>query len=173
MKGILLFLPFYVIRFPLLSKLNKQAVQRAAHFAPMQDREKPAYWIYQITNGMILIYLCFLDVRLDASWQCWIGAMIYGLGLGLCLMSIIDFARPEEDGFHKEGLYRYSRNPMYVAYFVYYSGCAIWTGSLFLFMVVLVFQISAHWIILAEERWCREVFKERYSEYCNHVRRYF
>lgn len=39
MKGIRLLVSFFVIHFPLLSGLNKQAVQRAVHLAPTQDRE--------------------------------------------------------------------------------------------------------------------------------------
>ena len=29
----------------------------------------------------------------------------------------------------------------------------------------MLFQISAHWIILAEERWCIQKFEEAYREY--------
>lgn len=45
MSGFLLLIP---IRFVLLSILNKKAIQRAAHFAPVQGKEKAAYYIYQI-----------------------------------------------------------------------------------------------------------------------------
>ena len=42
MNGFLLLIPFFLIRFGLLSFLNKQALPRAAHFAPMRGREKAA-----------------------------------------------------------------------------------------------------------------------------------
>jgi len=38
MNGFLLLIPFFLIRFGLLSFLNKQALPRAAHFAPMRGR---------------------------------------------------------------------------------------------------------------------------------------
>ena len=41
-----------------------------------------------------------------------------------------------------------------------------------LLALVLVFQGSAHWIILAEERWCQETFGEAYRQYRGRVRRY-
>jgi len=44
--------------------------------------------------------------------------------------------------------------------------------SLLLFIFTIIFQISAHWIILAEERWCLVEFKEEYQEYLQKVRRY-
>lgn len=60
-------LPFLLIRFGLLSALNKAAVKRAALFAPMYGNEMIAYWIYQISNIAIFVYLCFLKVTIDTS----------------------------------------------------------------------------------------------------------
>jgi protein-S-isoprenylcysteine O-methyltransferase Ste14 len=36
----------------------------------------------------------------------------------------------------------------------------------------LVFQISSHWIILSEERWCVKQFGDEYIDYMKRVRRY-
>ncbi len=41
-----------------------------------------------------------------------------------------------------------------IAIFVYKS----WI----LFGIVVIFQVSAHWVIIAEERWCMEQFGELY-----------
>lgn len=38
--------------------------------------------------------------------------------------------------------------------------------------IILLFQISAHRIILAEERWCEKKFGEDYRTYRKKVRRY-
>ena len=69
MNGVLLFLPFFVVRFLLLLVLNPGALARAAYFAPMQGREKAAYYIYQICNIAMFIYLFFLIIRPGDSWQ--------------------------------------------------------------------------------------------------------
>ena len=68
MSGFLLLIPFLIIRFVLLRVLNKESVQRAAHFAPVQRNEKIAYYIYQISNIALFIYLFFLTVEFDFSW---------------------------------------------------------------------------------------------------------
>ena len=88
------------------------------------------------------------------------------------VVSIVNFAAPAEKGFHKNGLYRLSRNPMYVAYFVYFLGCALIVKSWIVLGFLLVFQIAAHWIILSEERWCVQRFGEEYLQYMEQVRRY-
>ncbi len=151
--------------------MDRRALKRAALFAPLLGKEKVAYWFYQISNIAFFIYLCFLKITTDPFWL-YTGLAIYGLGILLCIGSIINFAKPKENGINVTGLYRISRNPMYLAYFVYYLGCVLLTRSLILFAILFVFQISAHWIILSEERWCIEKFGEQYINYMHKVRRY-
>lgn len=172
MNGLILLIPFLLIRFFLLSKINNEGVIRAAHFAPMEGNEKIAYWIYQITNLTIFVYLCFLSVDIDEIKIFVLGILLYLLGLIICIFSIVDFASPSKNGLNSSGIYRYSRNPMYISYFVLFIGCSLLTNSLSLFLITLVFQISAHWVILAEERWCIEKFGQSYKDYMKKVRRY-
>ena len=170
--GILLLLPFFLIRFGLLSLLDKSAIQRAAHFAPMEGRERTAYWLYQLSNIAIVIYLFFLRVKFTPALPFYAGAILYLLANLLLILSVVNFATPARDGLNRQGLYRFSRNPMYVAYFLYFLACSLLTQSALLFAFVLLFQLSAHWIILAEERWCENNFGEAYRQYKRQVRRY-
>ena len=43
MLAVFLLIPFLLIRFPLLSHFGKNALSRAAYFAPVQGKEKIAY----------------------------------------------------------------------------------------------------------------------------------
>ncbi len=172
MNGFLLFVPFLLIRFGLLSALNKRAVKRAAHFAPMRKDERWVYWMYQISNVALFVCLFFLKIEVDISWLFYTGAVVYLLGLVYCTASIVNFAAPSKEGLNTSGLYRISRNPMYVSYFMIFAGCALLTQSLILGGIVIVFIFSSHGIILAEERWCIERFGEAYRKYMERVRRY-
>lgn len=171
--GFLLLLPFFLIRFGLLTLMDRAAVARAAHFAPLLKQEKAAYWIYQISNAAILLSLLFLKVKVTPFPLFLAGLSIYSAGTILLAGSVMNFANPSESGINQKGLYRLSRNPMYVAYFFFFIGCALLTQSLRLLGFVLVFQITAHWIIRSEERWCIEQFGEEYLQYMKKVRRYF
>lgn len=171
MNGFILLIPFILIRFGFLSILNKEGLKRAALFAPVIGSEKVAYLFYQISNILFFIYLFFLKITTDPYWF-YAGLVIYGLGVLLCLASVSNFAKPSENGINLIGLYRISRNPMYVSYFIYFLGCVLLTRSWILFIILMVFQISAHWIILSEERWCIKKFGIEYKNYMNKVRRY-
>lgn len=172
MNGFLLVIPFLIIRFVMLSVLSKKSVQRAAYFAPLKGREKAAYYIYQISNIGIFLYLFFLKIKVDFSYIFYAGLGCYLLGLCLCAITMINFSAPNDKGLNINGIYKFSRNPMYIAYFVCFIGMALLTQSIALFIIILIFQASAHWIILSEERWCIEQFGEAYKQYMKSVRRY-
>ena len=172
MMGFLLLLPFLMLRFGLLALLNKEAVKRAAHFPPLRKTEKIWYWVYQISALAMYVFPFFLKIHIVPLAWCITGIAVYSTGAILLTIALINFAAPSESGVTQSGLYRLSRNPLYVAYFVFFLGCALLTQSLMLLSIVLVLQISTHRVILAEERWCAEQFGEAYLHYVNRVRRY-
>ncbi|MBS6640383.1 MAG: isoprenylcysteine carboxylmethyltransferase family protein [Clostridiaceae bacterium] len=173
MNGFILLIPFLLVRFGLIRVIDRQAVVRAAYFPPRIGAERAAYMIYQLANAVVMIGLLFFSVRMERSWLCGTGAACYLLGLLLCIASVIDFAAPSDSGFHENGVYRFSRNPMYVSYDLLFAGCALLVQSWLLGCFVFLFVISSHWIILSEERWCIQAFGAPYRAYMKRVRRYF
>lgn len=171
MSGFLLLIPLVLIRYGLLWSSNKESLKCAAFFPPLIGKEKTAFWFYQISTIFLFLYLCFLRINIDSIWF-YSGSVVYSFGILLCIVSILNFAKPAKNGINLKGLYRVSRNPIYVSYFIYFLGCVLLTRSLILFALVIIFQISAHWIILSEERWCVKEFGEEYINYMEKVRRY-
>ena len=112
--------------------------------------------------NIFFIFLFVLEVFPDDVLPVFVDGVVFSFG----------FSFPDEVGFNNKGLYKFSRNPMYVAYFICFIGMALLTQSWILLGVVMLFQISAHWIILAEERWCILKFEKAYREYMKRVRRY-
>ncbi len=172
MNAFLLMIPLFLIRFGLLGAMNKEALGRAARFAPLEGNERIAYLVYQAANIAIFLYPAFLKIRTGPPLF-WAGLAVYVAGAAILAVAAAAFARPDEKGLNTSGIYKVSRNPMYVGYFVYFCGCAALTRSALLFAALLVFQLAAHWIILSEERWCIGQFGEEYLDYMKRVRRYF
>lgn len=171
MTGLIVVLPILLVRFLLTSLLSREAVKRAAFFPPTQGIERPAYYVNIATTLLLIIVPFFLKTDLHGP-----------AGItGLCLLipslvmygvSIVQFARPDHAGLNTSGLYSISRNPMYVAFFFWFLGGCILTRSWLLLAILLVFQVSVHYMILAEERWCIGQFGQSYLEYMKRVRRY-
>ena len=171
MNGFILVLPILFIRFGVLSILSKDAVKRASFYPPTEGNEKAAYWIYQITTLFLIMIPIFLKVKLRDITS-FIGLGIYITGMILYAISIIQFAKPNQNRLNIEGLYKISRNPMYIAFFLYFVGIVMLTGSWLLLFILIIFQVSVHYLILSEERWCIKEFGEEYIEYMKKVRRY-
>ncbi|MEW5783496.1 MAG: methyltransferase [Bacillota bacterium] len=78
------------------------------------------------------------------------------MGISGYALAVAAFARPGNGSIRRQGLYRFSRNPMYLIYYLFLLDTAFSTGSLPYLFLSAVFQLSVHWVILSEERWCLE-----------------
>lgn len=170
MNAFLALIPVIFIRYVLLGIINSEALKRAAFFSEMIGFEKAAYWLYQISTILLFLYLIFLKIVFSPPLF-YAGLVVYGLGIVVFAVSTYDFAR-SKNGLAAKGLYRLSRNPMYIGYFFSFLGCVLMTRSLILLCILIVFQVSAHWVIRAEERWCIGKFGKDYVTYMKNVRRY-
>ena len=74
----------------------------------------------------------------------------------------------------KDGLFKYSRNPMYLGFLVSLLGVAILVhGAYTSFACVAVFYLAAqYWYIPFEERRMLETFGEQYADYCKKTPRW-
>ena len=72
------------------------------------------------------------------------------------------------------GLYKYSRNPMYLGAITLVIGEAVfwWSLALAIYSVVVFVGFNL-FIILHEEPRCRRDFGDEYAEYCHRTRRWF
>jgi protein-S-isoprenylcysteine O-methyltransferase Ste14 len=171
MTGLIVVVPILLVRFLLTSLLSKEAVKRAAFFPPTQGIEKPAYYVNIATTLLLIVVPFFLKPDLHGPVGI-AGLCLLILSLVMYGVSIVQFARPDDAGLNTSGLYMISRNPMYVAFFAWFLGGCILTRSWLLLAILMVFQVSVHYMILAEERWCIGQFGQSYEDYMKTVRRY-
>ncbi|WP_298503202.1 isoprenylcysteine carboxylmethyltransferase family protein [uncultured Maribacter sp.] len=72
------------------------------------------------------------------------------------------------------GLYRYSRNPMYLALLLILFGWCIILGNAFNYILAVIFvRYMNRFQIFPEERALRKKFGKEYALYCSRVRRWF
>lgn len=170
-QGLLLLLPIVWIRFGLAALVDRRALPRLQYFPPLQGIEQFAYYVYQATTVILFVYPLFLTIKAD-TWAFAIGLPLYLVGLIGYALATGSFSRQQSSGFIRLGIYRLSRNPMYVAYLLCLAGIAFLTASWLYLIVTAIFQLSVHWIILSEERWCLAQYGREYEEYLKRVPRY-
>jgi protein-S-isoprenylcysteine O-methyltransferase Ste14 len=78
----------------------------------------------------------------------------------------------EETSLKTDGLFRLSRNPMYVGVYATIVASSLYTLNPVVILLGAFVVAVHHAIVLAEEKTMQKVFSRKYSEYCSRVRRY-
>lgn len=110
------------------------------------------------------------------------GAVLMGIGFALLLWCVRDFYAAGKGtlapwdppkNLVTVGLYRYTRNPMYVAVLAVVGGWALYYQSLYLTAYVMLLAIGFHIrVVVAEEKWCADIFGDAWDQYAAQVSRW-
>lgn len=138
-----------------------------------------------VVPGTVAIYLPLFLVRDRSAGPLattLLGAILVALGVAIYLWCVWDFAvfgrgtpapMDAPKSMVMRGLYRYTRNPMYVGLLTAISGWAIVFQSLLLAAyAVAVWAALQAFILLHEEPHLRRVFGAQYEDYCRRVPRW-
>ena len=101
------------------------------------------------------------------------GLIIFVLGLAGFVIALFNFKNAPLDRPATDGLYRISRHPQQLMFFVAFIGICIAVGSWLALFVQLLSSIFLHVRVLAEEKGCLTHYGELYQNYMKNVPRYF
>jgi protein-S-isoprenylcysteine O-methyltransferase Ste14 len=91
----------------------------------------------------------------------------FGLG------SSFRIGQPEENTFLKTtGLFKFSRNPMYLGVYATVLASILYTANVVVLLIGIFVVVVHHRIVLSEEQYLQQKFGKKYSDYCVKVRRY-
>ena len=146
--------------------------------------------------GATFVWLVFvegpaeaMDLNENSGWPRWQGATLQLVGGALMLLGVVCFvycsglfasvgrgtpvpAEPPKR-LVTNGLYRYSRNPIYVAYAAVLLGEFLWFGHATLLAYLCLYLLAVQTVIVIwEEPVLRKRFGEDYSRYTREVRRW-
>lgn len=100
------------------------------------------------------------------------GLLLYGFGILAFYASIYVVILTPPDKPLSSGVYRLSRNPMYVSAALVFLGICMLSANLQLFAYLVGLIVFQHFMILAEERICRQKYGAAYQVYVEKVPRY-
>jgi protein-S-isoprenylcysteine O-methyltransferase Ste14 len=121
---------------------------------------------------LAIIYSIFLPLKLDTAW--------FYVGLPICLIALlfyygaminVSMARLVNEPI-TQGVYRFSRHPIYLGSFLLFFGigiaCASWVFILFALAWIILWLIA----VPAEEKDVSEKYGDTYREYMNRTPRW-
>ncbi len=147
---------------------------------PAQRIIPPVYFLASLIAALALHRYAPL-ARIVEPPLTWIGIVPLVLGLIMAIAGARSFARAgtpvrpfrEAKALVTDGIFRVSRNPMYLGLISALLGVAILLGSLGAFLPVpLFFFVLQHWFVKSEEAQLELQFGEHYREYRRRVRRW-
>ena len=169
-----IFMLLDVLTFPLFIRIAKgraPEVEGKSQVSAMSKTERITLYSSKAIYIPAFIYSIFLPLKLGTVWF-YVGLPITLIGFITGVIVILNWAASPRGEPVTNGLYRYSRHPMYVTAFAFFLGMSIATASwVFLLFTILLIAASFYFAPL-EEQSCLEKYGDAYHEYMDRTPRY-
>jgi protein-S-isoprenylcysteine O-methyltransferase Ste14 len=138
-----------------------------------------------VITGLLMWIVSSKVSRLDFAlpFKSVVSAALAVAGMAISLWGVMEFRRAgttvnpmkprSSSSLVKCGIYRRTRNPMYVGFFLILTGWAVWLANAAAFALLPVFVLyMSQFQIRAEERALDLIFGAEFRSYCSKVRRW-
>lgn len=165
---ILLFNIFMMI-LPYL--VNPQGAKRAIDTSWYEKRDKMLVIPTFIFWFGLIIYGIWAPLKMGTVWF-EVGSVIIATGFIFYVIANHNYITAPLDKTITKGLFKISRNPLYLFSGIFMIGVSIAAASWIMLVIIAIFCIINHQIIKAEERYCLKCYGEEYRKYMDKVPRY-
>ena len=162
---ILSFLLSFIV-LGVLERLRGQKGLSRPSTPPLNEKEKKLNVIGIVIILASAIYSFFLPLKLGTAWL-YLGLLVFLFGMIFNFVAATNLMNTPMDRPATKGLYRISRNPIYLGAFLEFIGIGIACASWLFLLLMAVLIILQHICVGAEERWCLEKYGDAYREYMN------
>jgi protein-S-isoprenylcysteine O-methyltransferase Ste14 len=167
---LLSYLLSFVVRYVLYRLRGQKGLGRPIT-PPLNKKEHKLDVIGTLIFLASVIYSFFLPLKLGTAWL-YIGLIVYLFGMILNIVAGENLVNTPMDRPATKGLYRISRNPIYLSTSLMFIGMGIACASWLWLLLGAINTILQHILIASEERWCLEKYGDAYREYMNRTTRW-
>ena len=140
----------------------------------------PIVYLAGLLLGLVIHYLYPIEF-LPESLSVWLAILLILVSIPIALAALAAFIRAKTSMDVRkpttvvvtDGIFRFSRNPMYIALTLLYSGIGVWVNSLWSVLCLVPVLVAMHQgVIRREERYLEDKFGDEYLRYKSEVRRW-
>lgn len=143
----------------------------------------PLALVVIIAAGMLAVSRIPTNPGFALPGAAWISAAVAAAGAIIAVLGVVEFRRvgttvdprvPDQSAnLVVSGVYRLSRNPMYLGFLLVLVAWGLFLGSIISLLLIPAFVLSMNYFqIFPEERFMREKFGDSYETYVTKVRRW-
>ena len=139
--------------------------ESAAYAWPLRSHVTPP--------GLAIVVIDAVPIKIAGAVVELLGLLIWALGLlALGRSWRIGIDRTTPGSLVTDGIFRWTRNPIYVGFDLLFVGTFLLLGRLVFLVLALVLIGMFHFVMLREERFLAQEYGDAYREYCSRVGRY-
>ena len=161
----ILSLIYFVVSIGLLFLFPKHNISKFVKTPRIKFITEANYILYY----GFLIFSIFIPIKTETNFL-YIGIILFIVALILYTLSMFYFAISEYDKPVTEKIYKISRHPVYLSYFLISIGISISGASILLGLIAILHFFSTYFIAKKEETMCIELYGENYKNYIKKVR---
>ena len=169
-----IFMLLDVLTFPLFIRIAKgraPEIEGKSQLSAMSRTERITLYSSKAIYIPAFVYSIFLPLKLGTGWF-YAGLPITLIGFITGVIVILNWAASPLGEPVTNGLYRYSRHPMYVTALIFFLGVSIATASWVLLVFTILLIAASFYFAPLEEQSCLEKYGDAYREYMNRTPRY-
>jgi protein-S-isoprenylcysteine O-methyltransferase Ste14 len=163
----ILVIPMLIIFF---SDIRATVARESGDFQ-LTKKEKRILNAIPLPIVVSFIYAVFLPLQLGTTWL-YGGLLVYLFGIILTAVAVLNFASAPKDRLITKGLYRVTRNPVYVGVLLMQISIVVACTSWLYLLITVVLLILFNAILSAEERYCLETYGDAYRTYMSRTPRW-
>ena len=161
-----IFMSVFLLQMLVVFLGTKKVARRTGHPDDMRQDK----YTRRVGAGMTvtwlaaMLYSVFLPFKLDTAWF-YTGVVFFLLGVIVLVIATVNFSTAPMDKPIDNGIYRYSRHPMYLSMFLVYIGISITAASWLFFLITIASAVLQRMEAKLEEEYCLIKYGDSYREY--------
>ncbi len=162
-----------IISFFVMKKMNLDGKKRILSLPKYKSKTNKAFSIlFMIIFGkLIIIYSVFVPIK-AFTWYFYLGIVIFTVGISLSVYAMIFFSKADLKRPVTSSIYKYSRHPMQVMYYLSWIGLGLISGTWVIIIYAIIFPILSIPSLIAQENDCKELYGTEYIEYLKKTPRF-